>query len=99
MSINILHLITGLPIGGAEKVLLDLCANLDKDTITNHVIGLNDEKDFTQDFKEIGVSVENLNMTKSPKSLMQTANYIHRYIDEHNIQISNYSINNRIELM
>ncbi len=87
MSINILHLITGLPIGGAEKVLLDLCANLDKDTIKNHVIGLNDEKDFTDDFKDIGIQVENLNMTKSPKSLIQTASYINRYIDEHNIEI------------
>lgn len=87
MSINVLHFITGLPIGGAEKVLLDLCANLDKGTIKNHVIGLNDEKDFTDDFRDIGVQVENLNMTKSPKSLMKTASYINKYIDEHNIQI------------
>ncbi len=87
MNINVLHLITGLPIGGAEKVLLDLCANLDKEKITNHVIGLNDEKDFTEDFKENGVFVENLNMTKTPKSLIQTASYINKYIKKHDIQI------------
>lgn len=87
MSINVLHLITGLPIGGAEKVLLDLCANLDKDIVKNHVIGLNDEKDFTEDFRENGVYVNNLNMTKSLKSLIQTARYINNYIKEHDIQI------------
>ncbi len=87
MGINILHLITGLPIGGAEKVLLDLCINLDKKRFTNFVIGLNDEKDFTLDFKKNGIFVKNLNMKKKPKSFMQTALYINRFIEDHDIHI------------
>jgi glycosyltransferase involved in cell wall biosynthesis len=86
-KINILHIITGLPIGGAEKVLLDLCSNLNKETIINHVIGLNDEVDFKDDFIQNGIFVKNLNMTKDPKSFFKTAKYINEYIKEHNIEI------------
>lgn len=86
-KINILHLITGLPIGGAEKVLLDLCSNLDKEAINNHVIGLNDEADFTEDFIQSEIHVENLDMTKNFKSFLATAQTVNQYIKVHNIHI------------
>ncbi|MCH9814589.1 MAG: glycosyltransferase [Epsilonproteobacteria bacterium] len=84
---NILHLITCLPLGGAEKVLLDLCTNLDKNTIKSHVIALNDENDYDAEFKAIGINVVNLNMTKSPKSFYDTAKQINNYIKTHHIDI------------
>lgn len=84
-TIKVLHLITGLPIGGAEKVLLDLCANLDRNTIENHVIGLNDERDFNPDFEKLGISVSSLDMQKTPSSLIKTSKTINAYIKEHDI--------------
>ncbi len=85
--IKVLHIITGLPIGGAEKVLLDLCTNLNKDTVKNHVIALNDEADFSEDFKKNGIAVTNLNMKKNPKSFLNTTKYINNYIKEKDIKI------------
>lgn len=86
-QINILHLITSLPIGGAEKVLLDLCSNLDEDIINSHVIALNDENDYDVEFKAIGVNVVNLNMTKSPKSFYNTLSQINKFIKINHINI------------
>lgn len=86
-KIRVLQLITGLPLGGAEKVLLDLCSNLDKDTIENHVIGLNDEIDFKEDFIQNQIIVKNLNMTRSLKSFFKTAKFLNNYIKDEKINI------------
>jgi len=86
-KINILHIITGLPIGGAEKILLDLCSNLNKEIISNHVISLNDEVDFKEDFIQNSIAVTNLNMTKNIKSFFKTTKLINNYIKRHKIEI------------
>jgi glycosyltransferase involved in cell wall biosynthesis len=86
-KINLLHIITGLPIGGAEKVLLDLCRKLNRDKFIVHVIGLNDENDFSDEFKEAGIEVSVLNMKKNPISFFKTFKTIDRYINDHDISI------------
>ena len=86
-KIRVLQLITGLPIGGAEKVLLDLCANLDKSIIEPFVIGLNDEDDFKEDFELQGIYVQMLNMKRTPKSLMDTYQKLAHFIQEYQIDI------------
>ncbi len=86
-KINVLHIITGLSIGGAEKVLLDLCTNLDKDKITNHAIGLNDEKTLTEDFIQNKIPIKALNMKKSVVSFLKTTQFLYKYTKKHNIQI------------
>ncbi len=86
-KIRVLQLITGLPLGGAEKVLLDLCSNLDKDVIENHVIGLNDEIDFKEDFIQNKIIVKNLNMTRDLKSFFKTARFLNNYIKDKKIDV------------
>ncbi len=85
--IKILHIITGLPIGGAEKVLLDLSTHLNKDIITPFVIGLNDEIDLIEDFRKQNIWVKPLNMKKNPKGFFIAQKEINKIIKDKEIDI------------
>lgn len=85
--IRVLHIITGLPIGGAEKVLLDLCTHLNPEIITPFVIGLNDEIDLMKDFLEQDIWVKPLNMKKNPKGFFNAKEEIDTIIKEQQIDI------------
>jgi glycosyltransferase involved in cell wall biosynthesis len=87
MKINVLELITGLPIGGAEKVLLDLCRNLDRSKIEPFVIGLNDESDFKKDFEKENIHVNILNMQKNIVSFIRTYRQLSLFIKHRDITI------------
>ncbi|MBU0468557.1 MAG: glycosyltransferase [Candidatus Omnitrophica bacterium] len=54
---NITHLIPTLGIGGAEKVVLNICKNYDKEKYAITVIYWLDHKELLNDFKETGVKV------------------------------------------
>jgi len=86
-KIKVLQLITGLPIGGAEKVLLDLCSHLDQSQTDIFVIGLNNENDLKKDFETEGIFVKILNMKKNPVSFIKTYNELVQFIQEHQIDI------------
>jgi glycosyltransferase involved in cell wall biosynthesis len=86
-KIRVLQLITGLPIGGAEKVLLDLCSNLDRSKIKIFVIGLNNEEDFKEDFESQGIYVQMLNMRRTPKSFIEVYKKLAQFIKEQEIDI------------
>ncbi len=86
-KIRVLQLITGLPIGGAEKVLLDLCTNLDQSKVEIFVIGLNDEDNLKKDFEAEGIFVEMLNMKKTPSNLIKVYKKLDQFIQEHEIDI------------
>ena len=86
-KVKVLQLITGLPIGGAEKVLLDLCVNLKGSDIVPYVAGLNSEDDLKKDFERHGISVQMLNMKKSPGGLIEVLGELTRMIDRYDIQI------------
>ncbi len=86
-KIKVLHIITGLPIGGAEKVLLDLSSHLNKETIIPFVIGLNDETDLMEDFRKQNIWVKPLNMKKTPKGFLNAREEINRIIKDKQIDI------------
>ncbi len=86
-KIRVLQLITGLPIGGAEKVLLDLCTNLDRSRVEPFVIGLNDEDDLQKDFESEGIYVEMLEMKKTPTNLIKVYKKLFQFIEEYEIDI------------
>ncbi len=86
-KIRVLQLITGLSIGGAEKVLLDLCGTLDRNKIETFVIGLNDEDDLKEDFESKGIYVQMLDMKKTPANLFKVYKVLAQFIQEHEIDI------------
>jgi len=86
-KIKILQLITGLPIGGAEKVLLDLCTHLDQNKMDIFVIGLNNEDHLKNDFEMKGISTKILHMKKTLKSFIKTYHILTLFIQKHEIDI------------
>lgn len=64
-KINVLQLITGLGIGGAEKVVYDISINIDKDKFNNYVVSLSKQNDMLKEFIDSGISVISLNKKKS----------------------------------
>jgi len=86
-KVNVLQLITGLPIGGAEKVLLDLCSHLDRSRIALYVIGLNDEEHLKGDFESQGIFVQMLKMKKTPTGLLRVLRELTAFVDARRIDV------------
>jgi glycosyltransferase involved in cell wall biosynthesis len=66
-KVKLLHLITGLNVGGAEKMVLDLSFNADKSKFDIFVIGIMKEGEMTQDFITKGINPLFLNVTSIRK--------------------------------
>jgi len=86
-NMKILQLITGLPIGGAEKVLLDLCRHLDSDMIDSYVVGLNHEDTMNWEFEKAGIFVKNLNMKRDIKGMFKSLYELNALVVEEKIEI------------
>ena len=72
--IKITHIITGLSVGGAEKVLLRLLRNMDKDRFENSVISLTDLGLLAKPLIEAGIHVSAMNFLKGSANLGPMAN-------------------------
>lgn len=82
---NILHLITGLNAGGAEKVVFDLASNATKE---NHiVIGISEADFLREKFEKSGINVHILGMKKNPISVFKTIKKIIQIIKNENVHI------------
>lgn len=71
--IKITHIITGLSIGGAEKVLLRLLRNMDRDRFDNSVISLTDLGPLAKPLIEAGIHVTAINFLKGSANLSPIA--------------------------
>lgn len=84
---NILHLITGLGIGGAEKVVLDLVNNTEQSQFNLFVLSLADRVEMVSIFEEHNVNVDSLKQSKSILSLAKMIYSVHRYVQSNNIHL------------
>lgn len=66
---KIVHIITGLPVGGAERALYNLLNGGLADNFDNHIISLSDEGTMGPLINELGVPVTALNMSGGRPSL------------------------------
>jgi len=67
--LNIIHIITGLATGGAEKTLFNLLRGGLKNSFDNHVISLGNEDTVGLQIKETGISVTALEMRAGRPSI------------------------------
>ena len=86
-KINILHLTTAFVVGGAEKVILDLCLHLDKERFNPSVIGLAAYDDMLPEYIANGIRAEKLDMQKTPGEFFRVFRYLDKYIKENQIDI------------
>lgn len=73
---KILHIITGLDVGGAEFTLLQLLSNIDKERFDCYVINLTDHKALIPQFHAQGIRVYNFDFQIKLGSLFQLLNLV-----------------------
>ena len=69
-KMRILHVITGLGVGGAERALYNLLANGLQEDIENAVVSLTNEGVYGPQLRAIGVPVYSLALSASPLSVL-----------------------------
>lgn len=85
--IKILHLITGLDVGGAEKVVFDLSRSLKALGHEVFVIGISDKDCLRELFIEQNVNVRTLNVVKTISSFIRGCKELYVFIKKNNIKI------------
>lgn len=86
-KINTLQLITGLGVGGAEKVVLELVKDLNKNVFNNEVIALSKSSALDFSFKEAGIQTVILNKNKSLSDFIDMVSYVNHFVKEKKIDI------------
>lgn len=86
-KINILQLITGLGMGGAEKVVLDLAKYISNEEFNTIVVGMSKRDELYQEFLNNKIDTILLNKSNSLKDIFYIINTINKLIKEKEIQI------------
>lgn len=86
-KINTLQLITGLGMGGAEKVVLDISRFMDKTAFNNYIISISNRVELLEEFKSKNIQVQVLNSSKSLKGFFKTIKKIKIFVQSHKINI------------
>jgi glycosyltransferase involved in cell wall biosynthesis len=86
-KINLLHLITGLGVGGAERVVLDLAKNADHTKYNTSVVSLSKRIEMLKEFQKSDIRVEALQKDNSLKSFFQIIIFLNSYVKENTIQV------------
>ncbi|MCK5854340.1 MAG: glycosyltransferase [Sulfurovaceae bacterium] len=86
-KIDLLHLITGLGVGGAERVVLDLSRNSNKERYQTSVISMSKQHEMLEMFKKENVDVNILNMNSSITDLFKIVGAVSRHVKKQNIQL------------
>lgn len=84
---KILHLITGLDVGGAEKVVFDLSLELNKRQYENFVVGISGKDFLAKMFVESGIKVEVLRTNKNVFSFIKGLLFLNKFIKENKVGV------------
>jgi len=87
MKANILQLVTGLGVGGAERVVLDLSIGLDNSKYNNYVLSLSKKNEMIDIFKENNINVTSLNKNNSLKDFISMISKTKNFVKIHNINL------------
>lgn len=87
MKSNILQIITGLGVGGAERVVLDLSLGLDKSKYNNYVLSLSKKNEMLETFIENEVNVTTLNKNSNFKDFISMIKLTKEFIKEKKINL------------
>lgn len=86
-KINILQLVTGLGMGGAEKVVLDLAKYTSKDEFNIFVVAMSKRDELLQEFLDNNINTTLLKKSNSIKDIFFIINFLNKISKEKNIQI------------
>jgi len=86
-KIKLLHLITGLGCGGAEKMVYQLCKYHDRNKFDISVISLDNTDYFIPKFKSLNLKIISLGIDKSSFSFIKGVLWLNKFISQNKIQI------------
>ena len=86
-KINILQLITGLGIGGAEKVAYNLSKYISKDDFNVFVLSLSEQDDMLEEFLSSGIDTTVMHQPNSLSGLLILIKKIHAFVNLNDIEI------------
>ena len=86
-KVKILLLTTGLGLGGAERVVYDICTNINKAKFEVSVIGISSQIDMLERFHENNIHTYVLNFRKNISKFFTSIIQISRHIQNHEIDI------------
>ena len=86
-KINVLFLTTGLGLGGAERVVLDICKNINLNNYQVSVIGISSQQDLLKLFHQNNIHAYCLNYKKTFGKFFNSIIEISRHIKNHKIEI------------
>jgi glycosyltransferase involved in cell wall biosynthesis len=86
-KINILHLVTGLGVGGAERVVLDLTKNTDSNKFNVSVVSMSKRIEMLDDFRKNKIDTIALQKNNSAWDVVEILFYLNRYIKKNKIDI------------
>jgi glycosyltransferase involved in cell wall biosynthesis len=86
-KVSVLQLITGLNVGGAEKVVFDLSRKLNPNDFRVFVVCISDKHKLLDDFRNAGINTTALDMTKHPLSVFRGIIKLGKFIRKENISI------------
>ena len=86
-KINLLHLITGLSCGGAEKMVYQLCKYSDAEKFKVSVVGIDGTDYFFSKLKILPINLSILGLNKNPFIFLNGIFLLNKFIREHKIEI------------
>lgn len=86
-KINILHLITGLGMGGAEKVVLDLATYTNKNEFNTYVVSMSKHDALLSQFLDNNIDTTILKKSNSFKDLISIIKELNSFVKEKKIDI------------
>jgi len=86
-KINLLHVITGLGMGGAERVVLDLASASDKKKFNIKVVSLSKRIELLDDFRKQNIDTNVLYKNSDLISMIEMIKFVNKFVKENNIEI------------
>lgn len=86
-KINVLQLVTGLGMGGAEKVVLDLAKYTSKDNFNTFVLAMSKRDELLDEFLFSGINTTILRKSNSLKDFINIVKSVSGFVRDNNIQI------------
>jgi len=86
-KINLLHLITGLGVGGAERVVLDLVKNANNEKYNVSVVSMSKRVEMLEEFQKNNINTTVLEKDSSIQEFMQIVSFLNTFVKNNKIDI------------
>jgi glycosyltransferase involved in cell wall biosynthesis len=86
-ELNVLQIVTGLGVGGAERVVVELTSKMITNGYNVEVISLNDDISLLKQYPNVNFKLISLGMTKTVGSFFSALGHLNRFVNKKNITV------------